>query len=161
MMTMMMMMKTSNMSLLLLSLVALTTAADMPSTAAKAAAVDKDDRCVDWAASGECDKNPAWMVDHCGKSCAMMAYSALQDRKELSAIDSFFDLSANDINGVPVKFSEFKGEVTVVTNVASYCGYTESHYTSLVELYSQISENPVNIIAFPCNQFGQQVRCVS
>jgi len=41
--------------------------------------------------------------------------------------------------------------------VASYCGYTESHYRSLVQLYSQFENtSPVEILAFPCNQFGQQ-----
>ena len=48
--------------------------------------------------------------------------------------------------------------MTVITNVASFCGYTESHYKGLNELYSQFKASAVgfNILAFPCNQFGEQ-----
>lgn len=72
-------------------------------------------------------------------------------------ITSFFDLEANDIDGTVVHFAEFKGKVTVVVNVASYCGYTESHYNGLVALYNELKDTGVvEIIAFPCNQFGAQ-----
>ena len=57
-----------------------------------------------------------------------------------------------------VKFSECcKGKVTIVVNVASYCGYTESHYNGLVALYNELKDSGVvEILAFPCNQFGKQ-----
>ena len=72
-------------------------------------------------------------------------------------ITSFFDLEANDIDGIVVHFAEFKGKVTVIVNVASYCGYTESHYNGLVALYNELKDTgAVEIIAFPCNQFGAQ-----
>ena len=72
-------------------------------------------------------------------------------------ITSFFDLEANDIDGIVVHFAEFKGKVTVIVNVASYCGYTESHYNGLVALYNELKDTGVvEIIAFPCNQFGAQ-----
>ena len=73
-------------------------------------------------------------------------------------IESFFELEAEDIDENIVKFEQFKGKVTVITNVASFCGYTESHYKGLVELYSQFKSSAVgfNILAFPCNQFGEQ-----
>ncbi|KAL7543728.1 hypothetical protein ACHAXR_013250 [Thalassiosira sp. AJA248-18] len=43
-------------------------------------------------------------------------------------------------------------------DMAEEIGYTESHYRGLVELYNQFKESPVgfNILAFPCNQFGEQ-----
>ena len=31
--------------------------------------VDTDDDCLAWAAEGECDANPEWMVPNCGRSC--------------------------------------------------------------------------------------------
>ena len=46
--------------------------------------------------------------------------------------------------------------VTIIVNVASYCGYTESHYRGLVELWGNLKGEAVNILAFPCNQFGAQ-----
>jgi glutathione peroxidase len=87
-----------------------------------------------------------------------MAKEALKSAEELKGIDSFFDLQANDIHGKPLNFNQFRGKVSLVVNVASECGYTDSHYLSLVKLYRQIQSNsaPINILAFPCNQFGQQ-----
>ena len=56
-----------------------------------------------------------------------------------------------------IEFSKFRGFVTILVNVASYCGYTDSHYRGLVRLWRQISPSEqVNLLAFPCNQFGAQ-----
>lgn len=69
----------------------------------------------------------------------------------------FFDLKALNIDKEEVSFKQFLGKFTVVTNVASYCGYTQSHYEQLVELYGKLKvTNKVEIMAFPCNQFGGQ-----
>ena len=49
--------------------------------------------------------------------------------------------------------------MTIVVNVASYCGYTDSHYRGLVKLFRHVEHEHagrVNILAFPCNQFGEQ-----
>jgi len=42
--------------------------------------------------------------------------------KKIGHIKSFFELEADDIDKQTIKFDEFKGKVTVITNVASYCG---------------------------------------
>ncbi|KAG7352464.1 glutathione S-transferase domain containing protein [Nitzschia inconspicua] len=120
------------------------------------ALTDNHDSCPQWAASGECDNNPGYMLNNCAKSCDQIAKQALNDAKELEGIESFFDLEAKDIHGKIVNFSQFKGQVTLVVNVASECGYTDSHYRSLVKLYKEIDSAPINIMAFPCNQFGKQ-----
>ena len=75
-----------------------------------------------------------------------------------AALNAFADtgLTAKDIDGDMVDFETLRGQVTVLTNVASYCGYTESHYRSLVELYGATANRGVTILAFPCNQFGKQ-----
>jgi len=66
-------------------------------------------------------------------------------------------LEAHNIDKVPLKFDQLKGKVTVITNVASYCGYTESHYNGLIKLHDQFKASAAfNILAFPCNQFGGQ-----
>jgi glutathione peroxidase len=67
-------------------------------------------------------------------------------------------LEAEDIDKKVMKFNQFKGKITVITNVASFCGFTDSHYKGLVELYNQFKASPIgfNILAFPCNQFGEQ-----
>lgn len=103
------------------------------------------------------------MLSNCAKSCDDMAQQVLNDSKELEGIQSFFDLHANDLHGKTLDFRQFQGQVTLVVNVASECGYTDSHYKSLVKLYKQINNQKttsatpnINIVAFPCNQFGRQ-----
>ena len=78
-------------------------------------------------------------------------------REEIAHIKSFYDLSANDIDGKEFHFRELEGKVTVIVNVASHCGYTESHYKGLVELYNTMKHtNKFELLAFPSNQFGAQ-----
>jgi glutathione peroxidase-family protein len=81
----------------------------------------------------------------------------LKDTEELKGISSFFDLAANDIFGKSIEFQKFEGQVTVLVNVASECGYTDSHYRGLVKLWKQVKHTEqINILAFPCDQFGHQ-----
>jgi len=49
-----------------------------------------------------------------------------------------------------------------VVNVASECGYTDGHYKALIRLKNEMeSSGMFEILAFPCNQFGQQEPKVS
>lgn len=119
-------------------------------------APDDNDGCGHWAESGECDTNPNYMIQHCATSCDKIQRAALETEKELANISSFYDLSANDIDGQLVHFKDYIGRVIIIVNVASFCGYTESHYKGLVELWSHVNAEPIEIWAFPCNQFGGQ-----
>lgn len=116
---------------------------------------DKEEDCELWAGSGECDSNPDYMLLHCATSCAKMATS---DAAALEGIESIYQLKANDLQGKEVDFSQFKDRVLIITNVASFCGYTHTHYTQLVELDKNFKKEnlDVEILAFPCNQFGKQ-----
>ena len=64
-------------------------------------------------------------------------------------------LMVKDIDGKEVKLSDYKGKVLLIVNVASYCGYTKQ-YAGLEEIYKKYKEKGFEILAFPCNQFGQQ-----
>ena len=96
------------------------------------------------------------MYENCATSCDQLEKAAQQTDKELAHITSFYDLEAKDINGNMIKFEQFRGKVVIIVNVASYCGYTESHYRGLVELWSKVKNENIEILAFPCNQFGAQ-----
>ncbi|GLE08931.1 hypothetical protein PINS_up020406 [Pythium insidiosum] len=50
----------------------------------------------------------------------------------------------------------YKGKVLVIVNVASNCGLTSSNYAELVQLYERYHADGLEILAFPCNQFGGQ-----
>jgi glutathione peroxidase len=117
---------------------------------------DQHDACESWAENGECDNNAGFMLTGCATACGRVQKAAAALDKELQRIESFFDLSARDIDGNTVKFEQFRGQVTILVNVASYCGYTKSHYEGLVELWSHVEGENVQILAFPCNQFGKQ-----
>merc|ERR1712209_231158 len=69
------------------------------------------------------------------------------------AMSSFYDLSANDISGKPMNFSDLKGKVVLITNVASACGYTDRNYKDLVALYEANKDKGLVVMGFPCNQF--------
>jgi len=82
-----------------------------------------------WAAAGECNLNPKYMWEHCSAACGRLAEidRAMADEIEnkIGHIKSFFELEARNIDKEVVEFDRFRGKVTVIANVASYCG--ESH----------------------------------
>jgi glutathione peroxidase len=96
------------------------------------------------------------MLKNCATSCDRVAAEASKDADEVARFNTFFDLTSRDIHGKEIKFQDFEGKVTLVVNVASECGYTDSHYTSLTRLFKEVPQDKVNILAFPCNQFGAQ-----
>ncbi|XP_067928681.1 glutathione peroxidase 7-like [Watersipora subatra] len=85
--------------------------------------------------------------------CLLIANVGLQN--VLAQDRRFYEFTAVDSHGSIIDLRRYQGKVTLVTNVASYCGYTESHYHQLVELQRE-HESWLNILAFPCNQFGTQ-----
>ena len=55
---------------------------------------------------------------------------------------SFFDFSINLINGEKLELSKFSGNVVLLVNTASYCGFTKQ-YDDLQELWDTYKENKV------------------
>ena len=54
-----------------------------------------------------------------------------------------------------VQLGDYSGNVLLVVNVASYCGFT-AQYKDLQKLHELYSEKGLKILAFPCNDFGNQ-----
>ena len=67
---------------------------------------------------------------------------------------SIYDIPLSTSSGEPFSLSNSKGKKILIVNVASKCGYT-SQYKDLQALYQNHSDK-VEIIAFPCNDFGGQ-----
>ncbi|MED6187210.1 putative phospholipid hydroperoxide glutathione peroxidase 6, mitochondrial [Stylosanthes scabra] len=69
---------------------------------------------------------------------------------------SVHDFTVKDARGNDVNLGNYKGKVLLIVNVASQCGLTNSNYTELSQLYEKYREKGLEILAFPCNQFGAQ-----
>ncbi|XP_031278231.1 probable phospholipid hydroperoxide glutathione peroxidase [Pistacia vera] len=69
---------------------------------------------------------------------------------------SVHDFTVKDARGNIVDLSIYKGKVLLIVNVASQCGLTNSNYTELSQFYQKYRDQGLEILAFPCNQFGAQ-----
>ncbi|KAI3468745.1 hypothetical protein Pfo_025408 [Paulownia fortunei] len=69
---------------------------------------------------------------------------------------SIHDFTVKDAKGNDVNLGIYKGKVLLIVNVASQCGLTNSNYTELTQLYEKYKDQGLEILAFPCNQFGSQ-----
>ena len=68
---------------------------------------------------------------------------------------SLYDFTAKAADGNALPLAEYRGEVLLIVNTASKCGFTPQ-YEGLEELYRKYHEQGFEILAFPCNQFGEQ-----
>ncbi len=67
----------------------------------------------------------------------------------------FYELRVRRIDGDFISMAEFRGKVLLIVNVASRCGFTWQ-YADLEALYRSLRHHGLEILAFPCNQFGRQ-----
>ena len=63
--------------------------------------------------------------------------------------------SVKNIKNEIVYLSKYEGKVLLIVNVASECGYTPQ-YAGLEAIYKKYNDKGFEILAFPCNDFGQQ-----
>lgn len=64
-----------------------------------------------------------------------------------------FKVAAQD--GSEVSLDQFKGKTILVVNTATGCGFTPQ-YSELQDIYDELHESGLEILDFPCNQFGEQ-----
>ncbi len=70
-------------------------------------------------------------------------------------MSTIYDFSVADAQGNPKSLAQYRGKLILVVNTASKCGFTPQ-YKELQALYETWREKGLEILAFPCNQFGQQ-----
>jgi glutathione peroxidase len=72
-----------------------------------------------------------------------------------NATPSIYEIPVSDINKVSTTLAPYKGKVLLIVNVASRCGFTPQ-YKELEVLQETYSDQGFEVLAFPCNQFGNQ-----
>lgn len=66
-----------------------------------------------------------------------------------------YDFSCPRLTGKEQSLGDYKGKVMLVVNTASKCGFTPQ-FEGLEELYKDLKDKGLEILGFPCNQFGKQ-----
>jgi glutathione peroxidase len=69
--------------------------------------------------------------------------------------DSLYSLETTTLQGEPASLSQYEGQVALVVNVASECGYTPQ-YAGLEALYAELKGKGFVVLGFPSNDFGGQ-----
>ncbi len=66
-----------------------------------------------------------------------------------------YDFKERNAKGVEVPMTEYQGKVLLIVNTATGCGFTPQ-YEGLQKLYDEYRDRGLEILDFPCNQFGHQ-----
>ena len=82
--------------------------------------------------------------------CLIMVAGAMQ-----LAAQGIYDIRVKNDAGQEVSLSDYRGKVLLIVNTATRCGFTPQ-YEDLEALYKKYCDEGLEILDFPCNQFGQQ-----
>ena len=71
------------------------------------------------------------------------------------ASTSIYSFSARALNGDTISLERYRGKPMLIVNTASECGFTPQ-YAGLQKLHEQYAARGLEVLGFPCNQFGKQ-----
>jgi len=91
-------------------------------------------------------------------ACLLLATAVApaEDKPAPAAAKPIYDFTVKDIDGKEVSLSKYKGDVVMIVNVASECGYTDKTYSGLQALFDKYKDKGFKVVAFPANDFGGQ-----
>jgi len=71
------------------------------------------------------------------------------------AMHTIYDFQPALPDQTPASLEQYRGKLVLIVNTASKCGFTPQ-YLGLENIYKQFKEQGVEVLGFPCNQFGSQ-----
>jgi glutathione peroxidase len=74
---------------------------------------------------------------------------------QVNGMSGFYKMRATTLQGKEITMDQYRGKVVLVVNTASKCGFTPQ-YEGLQELNKAYKDQGLEILGFPCNQFGKQ-----
>jgi glutathione peroxidase len=80
---------------------------------------------------------------------------APKDKSGRENPEDFYKIPLTTLNGKPASMDQYKGRPLVIVNTASKCGYTPQ-YKGLQSVYEEFKGQGLEILGFPCNDFGAQ-----
>jgi glutathione peroxidase len=83
------------------------------------------------------------------------AKSTIAVKKGAKNMGEIYQFEAKALDGKEIKLDQYKGDVLLIVNTASQCGFTPQ-YAGLESLNKKYAEKGLKILGFPCNQFGHQ-----
>ncbi len=85
----------------------------------------------------------------------MLGLASLTFADDAKKAQSVLDFKVKDIDGKDVDLAKYKGDVLLIVNTASQCGYTPQ-YKGLEKVYGTYKDKGLKVLAFPANEFGAQ-----
>jgi glutathione peroxidase len=70
-------------------------------------------------------------------------------------VTSVYDFTATAIDGREQPLTAYRGQALLIVNTASKCGFT-GQFAGLERLHEEFADKPLQVLGFPCNQFGAQ-----
>ena len=86
---------------------------------------------------------------------ALLGITQSNSTPQKAAIPAVLNFTMNSLDGKPVNLAKYQGNVVLIVNVASQCGYTPQ-YEGLQELHKRYAARGLHLLGFPSNDFGQQ-----
>jgi glutathione peroxidase len=85
----------------------------------------------------------------------ILKHIRIEEKMAETSSDTVYGFSAETLDGRATSLGDFKGKVLLIVNTASQCGFTPQ-YAGLEKLYQTYKERGLEVLGFPCNQFGAQ-----